>query len=139
MIETLPAGTVLRRHYRIERVLGSGGFGHVYLATDLTTNQQCAIKEYLVTGENGQEQLKHEAKVLSQLHHENLPRFLDAFIERERYYVAISYIEGHDLTDILRMARQRNETIATPQLLNWVLAVCNAVMFMHQQKPIVIH
>jgi serine/threonine protein kinase len=139
MIETIPAGTVLHRHYRIERVLGTGGFGHVYLATDLTTNQPCAVKEYLVTGEDGQEHLKHEARVLSHLHHENLPKFQDAFIEHERYYVVISYIEGNDLTDILRMARQRNETIPTPQLLNWVLAVCNAVMFMHSQKPIVIH
>src|SRR5215467_2281456 len=58
MMETLPSGTVLHGRYRIERVLGSGGFGHVYLAVDLQTNQQYAIKEYLVTGSSGKAQLE---------------------------------------------------------------------------------
>ena len=139
MIETVPSGTVLNGRYRIERVLGSGGFGHVYLAVDLSTNQQYAVKEYLVTGSSGQEQLKHEARVLSQLHHPNLPAFQDAFIEQGRYYVVLNYIEGNDLTDLIRMTRQRNDVIPVRQLLNWVLSICDAVMFLHSQSPIIIH
>ncbi|TMC67116.1 MAG: hypothetical protein E6J21_00410 [Chloroflexota bacterium] len=73
MMETVPSGTILNGHYRIQRVLGSGGFGHVYLAIDLRTNLQYALKEYFVTGSSGQAQLQHEARVLSQLHHPNLP------------------------------------------------------------------
>ncbi|HTI14903.1 MAG TPA: protein kinase [Dictyobacter sp.] len=139
MIETVPSGTILHGRYRIERVLGSGGFGHVYLGLDQTTNQQYAVKEYLVTGASGQEQLKHEARVLSQLHHPNLPAFQDAFIEQGRYYVVLNYIEGHDLTDLVRLARQQNTVISLPQVLYWVLSICDAVMFMHSQRPIVIH
>ncbi len=139
MIETVPSGTVLHGRYRIERVLGSGGFGHVYLALDLANGQQCAVKEYLVTGASGQEQLKHEATVLSQLHHPSLPAFQDAFIERGRYYVVLNYIEGSDLTDLVRVARQRNEVIPISQIVSWLLAICDAVMFLHSQRPIVIH
>ncbi|GCE12738.1 serine/threonine protein kinase [Tengunoibacter tsumagoiensis] len=140
MIETVPSGTVLHGRYRIERVLGSGGFGHVYLAIDLTSNQQCAVKEYLVSGASGQEQLKHEATVLSQLHHPSLPAFEAAFIERGRYYVVLNYIEGNDLTDLVRITtRQRNEVIPTAQILHWMLAICDAVTFLHQQQPTVIH
>ena len=139
MIETVPSGTILHGRYRIERVLGSGGFGHVYLAIDLTTNQQYAVKEYLVSGASGQEQLKHEATVLSQLHHPSLPAFQDAFIERGRYYVVLDYIEGNDLTDLIRMVRQRNESIPVVQILTWILSICNAVTFLHHQQPIVIH
>ncbi|HLX39859.1 MAG TPA: protein kinase [Ktedonobacteraceae bacterium] len=139
MMETIPSGTILHRRYRVERVLGSGGFGHVYLAIDLQTNQQYAVKEYLVSGSSGQAQLQHEANVLSHLHHPNLPAFHEAFSERGHYYVVLSYIEGNDLTDIIRVARQRNDVIALPRILNWILSVCDAVMFLHNQHPPVIH
>jgi serine/threonine protein kinase len=139
MIETVPSGTLLQKRYRVERVLGSGGFGHVYLAVDTTSNLQCAVKEYLVTGSTGQEQLRHEATVLSQLHHPNLPAFQDAFIERGRYYIVLSYIDGNDLTDLIRAVRQQNEMIPILQILNWLLAICDAVTFLHNQQPPVIH
>jgi serine/threonine protein kinase len=139
MIETVPSGTILYGRYRIERVLGSGGFGHVYLAIDLTTNQQYAVKEYLVSGSGGQEQLQHEATVLSHLHHPNLPAFKDAFIEQGRYYIVLDYIEGSDLTDLVRLTRQRNDVIPMPRILNWVLSICDAIMFMHSQHPTIIH
>ncbi|HTK06476.1 MAG TPA: serine/threonine-protein kinase [Ktedonobacteraceae bacterium] len=139
MIETVPPGTILYGHYRIERVLGSGGFGHVYLASNLTSSQQCAVKEYLVTGASGQEQLKHEATVLSQLHHPSLPAFQDAFMERGRYYVVLNYIEGNDLTDLIRMTRQRNEVVPIERILQWLISICEAVTFLHNQYPPVIH
>ncbi len=139
MMENIPSGTILHGRYRIERVLGSGGFGHVYLAVDLQSNQQYAIKEYLVSGSSGQAQLQHEASVLSHLHHPNLPAFREAFSERGHYYVVLSYIEGSDLTDIIRIARQRNDVIPLTRLMNWILSVCDAVMFLHNQQPPVIH
>ncbi len=139
MIETVPLGTVLHGRYRIERVLGSGGFGHVYLILDLSTNQQYALKEYLMSGPGGQEQLMHEANVLSKLHHPNLPAFHDAFNERGHYYVIISYIEGEDLTDIIRMTQRRNEVIPLIQIMSWIAATSDAVLFLHNQRPPVIH
>ena len=139
MMETVPSGTILHARYRIERVLGSGGFGHVYLAIDLISSQQFAIKEYFVTGTSGQAQLQHEARVLSQLHHPNLPAFHEAFNERGHYFVVLSYIEGTDLTDHIRIARARNEVIPLLQVLGWILSVCDAVHFLHTQQPVVIH
>ena len=139
VMETLPQGTVLNGHYRIERALGSGGFGHVYLSVDLRTNQQYAIKEYLVAGASGKAQLEHEARVLSQLHHPNLPAFQDAFDERGRYYIVLGYIEGSDLTDLIRVVRQRNEVVPLARILNWIISICDAVTFLHNHNPPVIH
>ena len=139
MMETVPSGTVLHGRYRIERVLGSGGFGHVYLALDLKTNQQYALKEYFVTGSSGQAQLQHEAKVLIQLHHPNLPVFQEAFSERSHNFVVLSYIEGSDLTDLIRIARRNNEPIPLARIMGWMLSVCDAVQFLHSQQPVVIH
>jgi serine/threonine protein kinase len=139
VMETLPQGTVLNGHYRIERVLGSGGFGHVYLSIDLRTNQQYAIKEYLVSGASGKAQLEHEARVLSHLRHPHLPAFQDAFDERGRYYIVLGYIEGSDLTDLIRIVRQRNEVIPISRILNWIISICDAVTFLHNQTPPIIH
>jgi len=139
VMETLPTGTVLHGHYRIERVLGSGGFGHVYLSLDLQTNQQYAIKEYLVTGASGKAQLEHETRVLSQLHHPSLPAFQIAFDERGRHYVVLSYIEGRDLTDIIRIVRLRNEVVPLARIISWIISICEAVTFLHSQNPPIIH
>lgn len=139
VMETLPPGTVLHGRYRIERVLGSGGFGHVYLSLDLQTNQQYAIKEYLVTGASGKAQLEHEARVLSQLHHPSLPAFQIAFDERGRHYVVLGYIEGRDLTDIIRIVRLRNEVVPLARIISWIISICDAVTFLHSQNPPIIH
>lgn len=138
-METLPSGTILHGRYRVERALGSGGFGHVYLSVDLQTNAQYAIKEYLVSGASGKAQLEHEAQVLSHLHHPNLPAFLAAFDERGHYYVVLSYIEGNDLTDCLRVVRQKNELIPLARLMEWLLSICDGVAFLHSQQPPIIH
>jgi serine/threonine protein kinase len=138
-METLPAGTVLHGRYQVERALGSGGFGHVYLSVDLQTRTQYAIKEYLVTGASGKAQLEHEAQVLSQLHHPNLPALLTAFDERGHYYVVLGYIEGNDLTDYIRVVRQKNEVIPLARLMEWLLSICDAVAFLHSQRPPIIH
>lgn len=137
--ETLPSGTILHGRYRIERALGSGGFGHVYLSVDLQTNMQYAVKEYFVTGTSGKAQLEHESQVLSQLHHPNLPAYLAAFDEHGRYYVVLGYIEGNDLTDYVRVVRQKNEVIPIARLMEWVLSICDAVAFLHSQHPPIIH
>ncbi len=139
VMETLPSGTILKGRYRVERVLGNGGFGHVYLAIDLQTGQQYALKEYLVTGSSGKAQLEHESRVLSQLHHASLPAFQDAFDERGRYYVVLGYIEGRDLTDCIRATRAHGEIVALERILNWLISICEAVTFLHNQNPPIIH
>ena len=137
--ETLPSGTILHGRYRIERALGSGGFGHVYLSVDMQANMQYAIKEYLVTGTSGKAQLEHESQVLGRLHHPNLPAFLEAFDELGHYYVVLGYIEGNDLTDYIRVVRQKNEVVPLARLMEWVLSICDAVSFLHRQQPPIIH
>lgn len=139
MMESIPPGTILHGRYRIERMLGTGGFGHVYLAVELNTNRQYALKEYFVAGSNGQAQLQHEANVLNQLHHPNLPAFQEAFSEHGHYFVVLSYIDGSDLTDLIRIARQKNEAIPLARILGWMLSMCEAVNFLHSHQPPLIH
>src|SRR5690349_12759600 len=93
-------------------------------AVEVAAPQQYALNDSLVTGPTGQEQRRHEANVLSQVHHPNVPAFHDAFSERGRYYVVLNYIEGNDLTDIIRSANRRSEVVPLARIMGWILAVC---------------
>ena len=77
--------------------------------------------------------------MLGQLHHTNLPAYDESFDERGRYYVVLSYIEGNDLTDYIRAVRLRNETVPLRQILTWMLTICDAVRFLHNQQQYVVH
>ena len=68
-----------------------------------------------------------------------MPAFQDAFDERGRYYIVLGYIEGSDLTDLIRVVRQRNEVVPLARILNWIISICDAVTFMHNQNPPFIH
>ena len=46
----LSPGTVVHRRYRVERVLGEGGFGVTYMVTDMRENRISAMKEYFPLG-----------------------------------------------------------------------------------------
>ena len=98
----LGKGMVLANRYRIEKLLGCGGFGAVYLASDLRFQQrQVAVKEnHDPTVLNS---FLKEAELLANLHHPNLPRVSDFFqeqaptIPQPRPYMVMDYIEGEEL------------------------------------------
>ena len=47
---SLPSGTILHQTYRIQKVLGEGGFGIIYVCDNLVTGKTVAIKEYFPSG-----------------------------------------------------------------------------------------
>ncbi len=74
MANTLPPGTLLKNSsYRIDRLLGQGGFGAVYLADDLILEKQCAIKESQESSSDAQAQFEVEARILANLDQPHLP------------------------------------------------------------------
>ena len=61
----LKIAQVLDRRYRIDSLLGQGGFGAVYKAWDLSLDRACAVKENLDTSEVARRQFTREATVLA--------------------------------------------------------------------------
>ena len=99
LVRLLSPGTLLRGRYRIEELLGCGGFGAVYRATDLSLGIPVAIKENLVP--SSPSSFQREAKLLAQLRHPNLPKVTDYFSEGGRQYFVMEFIEGDDLEDFV--------------------------------------
>ena len=95
--EMLEAGKVLQNRYRIEKHIGQGGMGAVYVATDERFGSTVAIKETLFTDEKFLKAFEREARLLNSLRHHALPRVSDHFIEGNGQFLVMEYIAGEDL------------------------------------------
>jgi serine/threonine protein kinase len=115
----LPRGYALHE-YRIDSVLGAGGFGLTYLATDSNLNLKVALKEYLpgefaARGEDstvqpksseatdsfqwGLQRFMDEARTLASFRHPNIVRVMRFFEANQTGYMVMEFVEGKSLSD----------------------------------------
>jgi len=102
---SLQPGDLLKDQYRIERLLGRGGFGFVYLAQDTLLREDVAIKELIPALIGDEAQLKRflaEAKATIRLTHERIVRTHAVFAERGNYYIVMEYMTGGALEERLK-------------------------------------
>ena len=130
----LQPGAILRHRYRIDRQLGRGGMGTVYLAYDQSLKIPVAVKENLSIDPEAERQFRREAELLAGLRHPNLPRVTDHFLLEERQYLVMDFIEGEDLR-----VRAQQQPPTVEEVLTWTDAVCEALTFLHTRQPPVIH
>jgi hypothetical protein len=134
---TLDTGQVLNQRYRVVSLLGQGGFGAVYRAWDMKLRGPCALKENFSTSPEAQKQFDREASMLFNLRHPGLPRVFDSFVvPGQGQYLVMDFIEGEDLRQWLERA---HKPLAEAQVLTWMRQICDALSYMHAQKPPIIH
>lgn len=128
-------GTLLQDRYLIEKQIGEGGMGAVYLAIDRRFDNYVAIKETFYTDDEFGEAFEREARLLNGLQHPVLPHVSDFFTENNRHFLVMQYIEGEDLSEILK----RQGEFPVEDVLRWTDDLLDALDFLHSQKPPVIH
>lgn len=137
--------------YRIEKVLGQGGFGITYLATQELLDRKVCIKEFffkdscsrkvggeIVLGTVGNRDLVErflnkfikEARTISQFDHPNIIRILDIFKENATAYYVMDYIEGSSLEDIVNSQGALSEEEA----INYIKQIADALDYVHRQR-----
>jgi len=132
----LERGTLLHKRYRIVEILGQGGMGSVYRALDENLGVEIALKENLFTTDEYARQFRLEAVILANLRHPNLPRVTDHFvIGTQGQYLVMDYIEGEDL----RQRMERQGTISEEEAILIGAAICDALEYLHNRKPAIIH
>jgi tRNA A-37 threonylcarbamoyl transferase component Bud32/CheY-like chemotaxis protein len=97
-------GTVIAG-YRIEERIGRGGMGVVYRAEHLNLRRRAAVKIIapdLAESEGFRERFTREARIAAALQHPNIVTVYDAGEVDGLLYLAMQYIEGHDLAGMLR-------------------------------------
>ena len=107
---------MLGNRYRIVRRLGRGGMGEVYLADDLKLGQQVALKFLPQSVENDPERLavlQREVRVARQVSHPNVCRIYDLADADDVHFITMEYIDGEDLSSVLRRIGRLPEERAT--------------------------
>jgi serine/threonine-protein kinase len=108
-LEPLNPGTLIAERYRLERKLGSGGMGSVWLARDLSLDSTCAIK--LVDHDKlGNDEVRvrfqREARAAAQIRSANVVDVFDHGLWRGMPFIVMEYLQGEDLGARLERLRQ---------------------------------
>jgi serine/threonine protein kinase len=94
--------------YALFDFIGKGGMAEIYLArqkTELGPARRCVVKQILpelASDPAFSDMLVHEAKLAARLSHANVVQVFDLGREGERLFIAMEYVEGFDLNDLLR-------------------------------------
>jgi serine/threonine-protein kinase len=99
------SGTVLAGRYRIVGRIGKGGMGEVYKAEDLELEQTVALKFLPESFSRNEELLRRfrgEVRNARQVSHRNVCRVFDIGETDGLYYITMEYIDGDDLSMLLR-------------------------------------
>jgi len=132
----LEIGSLLHNRYRVIEIIARGGMGAIYRAQDESLGVQVAIKENLFFSEESSRQFRREATLLAGLRHPNLPRVTDHFsFAGQGQYLVMDFIEGQDIRERLKSQKNLNED----EVLQIGVAVCDALDYLHNQTPPVIH
>src|SRR5262249_53465748 len=124
----LASGMLIGARYNVIRLLGRGGFGAVYLASDNRfPARRVAVKEMgdsrLSPDDRVQAitRFRQEADLLSRLQHPNLPAVSDFFEEGGKAYLVMDFIDGQTLDQVRKAAGvPLNEAL----VMGWSLQIC---------------
>lgn len=150
--QALREGTYLRNNtYRIERILGYGGFGITYLAFDVNLERYVAIKEFfprdycnrygttshvttVITSatdlvEKLRSKFLKEARNIAKLDHPGIIKIFAAFEENNTAYYVMEYIEGCTLENLV----YRNGPLYEAQAIDYMNRIGHALQYIHSQ------
>lgn len=155
MAQTLQPGTPLQGgKYVIKQVLGQGGFGITYLATQVSLDRDVAIKEFFMrdsclrdedsitvsvpsTGSAAQvekyrKKFDKEARTLALLDHPHIVRVIEIFEENGTVYYVMQHLPGGSLKDLVK----KRGPLPEDEALHWVGQIAEALQYMHQEHRI---
>ena len=130
--------TLFADRYELERLLGRGGFSEVWLARDIKTNVEVALKVYAPgqgIDDAGITLFKQEFSLVFSLNHTNLlhPSFFDSW--QQMPYLILPYCRNGSVSAFLSSDAQ----ITEEQCWQLLHDVASGLAYLHDQKPAVIH
>ncbi len=125
--------------YQVEKELGKGAMGVVYLGKDPKIGRVVAIKTLALSQEFEGEELDdarqrffREAETAGRLQHQNIVTIFDAGEEHDLAYIAMEFLKGKDLVDHCREGR----LLPVSKVLSIVARVAEALAYAHAQNVV---
>lgn len=145
-LKPLEEGIILNNRYEIVRKIGGGGMGAVYLASDNNLGGVLRAVKEMVQAHIEEEQqakaiedFKRESMILSQLDHPSIPTIYDYFFDEDegRFYLAMKYISGGDLSARLRAAPEGKLDEKT--VTEWGIQIADVLDYLHNQPTTIVY
>ncbi|NWZ21273.1 NEK11 kinase, partial [Asarcornis scutulata] len=130
---------MIARRYTIERKLGNGSFGSVYLVSDKKAKQGDKLKvlKEISVGDlkpNETVEANLEAQLLSKLDHPSIVKFYASFVERDSFCIITEYCEGGDLDFKIQEYKQSGKVFTQRQIIDWFIQLLLGVNYMHERR-----
>lgn len=125
----IEAGEILKGKYKIEKLLGQGATGKVYLCKNIELGNLWAVK--YIYKKNTKIKLLAEIDILKKLNHVSLPKIVDVIEDDSGFYLVESYIEGTPLDKLLKEKGSFDEET----VIEWAKQLCDALSYLHNMKP----
>jgi len=121
---------LLNQRYRLDRELGCGSMGTVYLSYDLLLEREVVVKVLhpAQLDAEGRERLLSEARVVAKLDHPNIIQVYDAGEAEDAPFIVMQAFVGQSLYEV--------ESLPIPQVIEIAIQVCLALGYAHQQDII---
>ena len=118
-------------NYRLERLLGRGGFAEVYLGEHLRLGTQAAIKVLSTQLASDEENIfQQEARTIARLEHPHIVRVLDFDVQDGTPFLVMSYAPN----GTLRTRHARGSQLALETIVPYVRQVAEALAYAHEEK-----
>ena len=131
-------GTQLFRRFTLQKVLGRGGMGIVWLARDDRLERLVALKlvsDAVCFDASAQEDLKRETRKSLLLTHPNIVRIFD-FMEDERTAaISMEYVDGATLSHL--RVQQPSKCFEVEEMVPWVTSLCEALTYAHESVRVI--
>jgi len=125
--------------YQIEKELGKGAMGMVYLGRDPKIDRVVAIKTLALSQEFDEEELQdvkerffREAQTAGRLNHPNIVQIYDAGEEHDLAYIAMEFLSGHNLAQYTKPGN----LLPLPKVISIVARVAEALDYAHARNVV---
>lgn len=125
-IEEYFPGMYLGERYMIQRRIGEGGYGQVYLAYDCVTQQRVCVKV-------STRSLRREGDLLALALHPQVPKVLELHYEEPYWYLVMEFIEGKTLLRYLRDQQETGQRMAVDEVLQVGYQVASILASLHDR------